>query len=174
MTYFPQTVHKSEQSQLKNQIVELNAGNKAIKIEKEKLQAEFDSHIAQHHEDINDLLQQVRESQGLSQRYNFRVSDEEIIDEWQNLRHKVRQFVDKYTRPIQVPKTQLSERWTVLSPFISKLLTSPLSSAFAFEAYLWEWMTLNVLDPFSLAWAGELGRNFTGLSWKIEGEALMG
>lgn len=174
LTYFTQTVHRSEQSQLKNQIAELNAGIKAIRTEKEKLQAELDSHIAQHHEDMSDLLQQLRESHGLSQRYNFTLSDEEIIGEWQSLQHKIRQFVDKYTRPIQVTKTRLSGTWKVLSPLISETLGSPLLSVFAFEAYVWEWISLNVFDPFSLVWAGELGSAFTGLSWKVEGKGLMG
>lgn len=127
----------------------------------------------QHNEHLNDLLQQVRESQGLSQRYNFRLSDEEIVDEWQNLRHMIRQFVDKYTRPVEVPQAQLNSTLRMMSPLMSKLLASSLHFAFAFEAYVWECMSLTVFDPFSLVWAGELGRTFSKLSWRVEGENSM-
>lgn len=167
------TENKSEQSRLINQIAELEGREATIIGENEKLQAEFDSHIAQHSKDLNDLLQQLRESQGLSQRYNFRLSDQEIVDEWQNLRHMIRQFVNKYTRPIQVPESPLNSMLQALSPLIPKLLDSPLHFAFAFEAYVWEWMSLTVFNPTSLVWAGELGRSFNELSLGVEGENFM-
>lgn len=173
MTWILQTEFKTEKSQLNDQILELETREQTIKSAEEKLQAEFDFQIVQHNDQTNDLLQQIRESQGLSQRYNFKVSDEEIVDDWLSLRHMIRQFVDKHTRPIQVPDRMLTRTWTELSPLISRLLASPFHFAGAFEAYVWEWMSLGVFDPSSLVWAGELGRTFTELSWRVEGEVSL-
>lgn len=116
------------------------------------------------------LLQQVQDSQGLSQRYTFKVPDEELREEWGNLQHNIRQFIDEYTRPILQPAAQLDGRWTALSPIMPELMASSLHYAFAFEAYLWEWLCLVVFNPDSLAWAGELGRSLEELSSRIDGE----
>lgn len=136
-----------------------------------KLQTDAESQAMQHNEAMKDLLQQVRDSHGLSQRHNFKASDEEIIDDWGNLQHKIGQFVDKYTRTIPVPEQQLDRSWVALSPNIPDLVASPLSSAFAFEAYLWDWLVMAVFNPDSLVWAGNMGRSLDSLSSKVEGEA---
>ncbi|KAJ4418731.1 hypothetical protein N0V82_005404 [Gnomoniopsis sp. IMI 355080] len=144
--------HTSVQENLKASQTELQA-------QADELQTALESQIEKHNETTNDLLQQLRDSQGLSQRYNFKISDEEIVEKWGDLRHNLCQFVDRYTRPIQLSTQHLDGMWMKLSPIIRELAASPLVSAFALEAYLWTWLDSVVFNLDSLVWSGSLGRD---------------
>lgn len=164
------TENESDISQLHSDIEELNIRKNRILEQKKMYKAALETQAVQHNEATNDLLEQLRDSQGLSQRYNFIVSDEEIIEKWGHLRHIIRQFVNKYTRPLGILASSLGRMWTVLSPIISELAARPLLYFFAFEAYVWEWLCLAIFNPGSTVWAGTLGSSFSALSWQVEGE----
>lgn len=137
----------------------------------EELQAQFDSEQEEWNKCKGELLHQIRDLQGFSQRHNFKVPDEELIERWGTLKQNICQFVDRYTRPVSsLNGLALNSMWLAMSTQAQVLLASPISYVFAFEAYMWNWLCRVVFDDYSVVWAGDLGKSFSELSKKAYGE----
>lgn len=111
-----------------------------------------------------DLLNVIRDLQGLSQRHNFQVSDEELIEKWGLLQHKIGQMVNAYARPIEgidVRDFASICKWRFSDA--SALFSSRILCVYAFEAYIWVWLGRVVFDDVSDAWAGQLGSTLGSL-----------
>lgn len=137
------------------------------------LRTEYEAHLQECNECKGELLQQIRDLQGLSQRYNFKVSDEELMEQWGTIKHKISQMVDKYARPVYGLNDQdLGPGWIGMSRHTAFLLGSPLLYAFAFEAYLWSWLGWVVFRDDSVIWAGNLGRYLSYVFQDASGKFL--
>lgn len=124
-------------------------------------------------ERIGALLRELQESQGLRQRYNFKISDEELTEHWGDLKHKIRQFVDNYTRFLPNLRTpEPTQLWVAPPPNALRFLASPMLAPYALEAYIWEALCLAIFDSGTMVWAGDLGRLFDNLSSTAEGQFL--
>lgn len=140
----------------------------------EELQKQIDTEQVEWNECKGKLLGKIRDLQGLSQRHDFKVSDQELIEKWETLKHNIRQFVDRYTRPIQgLDCATLSSQWLDMSPKTPAFLGSSIYYAFAFEAYLWKWLRRVVFQRLSMVWAGDMGKSFSDLSYKADREFLV-
>lgn len=94
------------------------------------------------------------------QRYSYKVSDEKIKEDFDNLESNIRQFVDNYTQPVlNVTDQELNIVWPDWSPELRKCLASPLLYNLVFEAYIWEYLLARLFGENSQVWAGDLGRS---------------
>lgn len=102
----------------------------------------------------------LKELRPQSQRYNYKEPDEKIKKDFANLESNIRQFVDKYARPVlDVTDQELENVWPKWSPELRNFLGSPLLCNQVIEAYVWERLIARVFAPGSNIWAGELGQS---------------
>lgn len=120
------------------------------------------------------LLQQLQDSQGLSLKYNFKVSDSTVIEIWGTIKHKIGQWVDKNTSTVaDVADCNMETRTRLqaCSPNAFTFLASRDLSPLVFEALLWSWLDDLVFAPASTVWAGSLGRNLNQLVSQVQGSS---
>lgn len=104
------------------------------------------------------LQHQLQDSYPQSQRFNFKVSDEKVQQDYMNIKSKIREFVDTYARPVfNVADQELRLIWPGWSCKLSKFLESPLLCSLVFEGYVWECLLARVFTSWSKVWTGELG-----------------
>lgn len=102
----------------------------------------------------------LKESRQQSQRYNYKQPDEKIKKDFANLESNIRQFVDKYARPVlNVTDEELELVWPNWSPELRSFLGSPLLCNQVIEAYVWEYLITRIFAPGSKIWAGQLGQS---------------
>lgn len=115
----------------------------------------------------------MRDSQGLAQQHNFKLSDGDVLERWSSLKGKIVQFVDSYTGSMSNETPQcLKSVLEDLSPKASDFFQNPLLRPFVFEAYIWTWLTRAIFAPHSCAWAGSLGQQFNHLSESARSKSL--
>lgn len=123
------------------------------------LESRLTSREAELSEMIASLQRQLQDSRPQSQRYNFKVSDEKVKQDFANLESKIQQFVDNYARPVlNVTDQQLDVVWPNWSPELRNFLGSPLLCHLVFEGYVWEHLLHRIFTRWSKIWFGDLGR----------------
>lgn len=125
--------------------------------------ADLESRLADREAELSEMIaslqQQLQDSRPQSQRYNFKVSDEKVKQDFANLESKIQQFVDNYARPVlNVTDQQLDVVWPNWSPELRNFLASPLLCHLVFEGYVWEYLLHRIFTPWSKIWVGDLGR----------------
>lgn len=135
---------------------------KASKLEarRAQLQTSLNDLESQKNDMVANLQRKVKESLQQGQRYNYEQPDEKTKADFANLESTIRQFVDKYARPVfDAPEQELETVWPNWSPNLRNFLASPLLCTQVFEAYVWECLVARIFAPESAIWAGELGRS---------------
>lgn len=113
-------------------------------------------------------MQSVRESKGISQQYNFTMSDNQLREQCNSLKLKIVQFVDKYTGSLSITTAKhLNGTRPSLSDNIVDLVQHPMLRPFAAEAYIWHILEMLVFSPSSCVWAGLAGKKLDGVSKKL-------
>lgn len=102
----------------------------------------------------------LQASRPQSHRFNFKVPDEKVKQDFTNLASNIRQFVDKYTRPVlNATDQELKTVWPSCSNQLKEFVASRLLSCLLFEGYVWECLLARVFAPWSEVWAGEVGQS---------------
>lgn len=92
------------------------------------------------------------------QRYNYKEPDEKVKTDFTNLESKIRQFVNKYARPVlNATEQELKTVWPEWSPGLRSFLASPLLCNQVLEAYVWSCLISRIFKQGSKVWAGDLG-----------------
>lgn len=105
------------------------------------------------------LQQELRDALPQSQRFNFKVSDDEVQHDFIALGCKIRQFVFKHTRTVlNVTDQELQFVWPGWSPALRDFLASRILCNLVLEAHIWEQLLERVFTPWSHLWVGELGQ----------------
>lgn len=100
------------------------------------------------------------ENRGLG-RYKSKVSDSQLIEQWESLAHLIRQFIYAHTRALPDLKCDYQLGGVPNAP---QFLISTRLAKFAFEAFIWEKLSLKIFNPGTQVWAGDLGSTFDTLS----------
>lgn len=123
------------------------------------LESRLTSREAELSEMIASLQLKLEDSHPQIQRYNFKVSDEKVKQDFSSLQFKIQQFVDKYARPVHnVTDQQLDVVWPNWSPELRSFLGSPLLCHLVFDGYVWEHLLRRIFTRWSKIWVGDLGR----------------
>lgn len=142
-----------------NRVLDLKEEKHELQQELADLETRLENQENHSSEVITRLQLQLQDSQPQSQRYNFKVSDEKVKQDFANLQSKIRQFVDNYTRPVHNATDQeLQIGWPNWSLELREFLSSPLLCHLVFEGYIWEYLLARVFKPWSKIWVGNLGR----------------
>jgi hypothetical protein len=108
---------------------------------------------------IANLQLELQNSRRESQRFNFKVPDDLIKQDFNNLESNVRQFVDKYFAVVlKTPYEDLQSDWPSWSPQLPEFLASPCLSGLALEGYVWGCLFTRVFAPWSEVWAPGFGQ----------------
>ncbi|KAK7721307.1 hypothetical protein SLS64_001603 [Diaporthe eres] len=124
-----------------------------------ELQGDLEAKEDEQNQMIAKFQLKLKTSRQQSQRYNYKEPDEKIKKDFANLESNIRQFVDKYARPVlNATDQELKTVWPNWSPQLRNFLASPLLCNLVLEAYVWECLVARIFAPGSNIWAGDLGR----------------
>lgn len=109
---------------------------------------------------VASLQLRLKECLQQSQRYTNKQPDEKTKAYFTSLESKIRQFVNRYARPVlKAPEQELKTVWPNWSPELPNFLATPLLCNQVFEAYVWECLVARVFALESAIWTSELGRS---------------
>lgn len=133
------------------------------------MESDFSAQEEQWKKEKTELVQGLRDSR---QWYNFIFSDTELLEQFDDLKHNIGQFVNSYVASVpNVTQLELDETWEALPRSATDLLNHPYHFLHVFEAYIWERLMAVVFKRDSRAWAGSLGQDFVNVSNSVQGQS---
>lgn len=124
-----------------------------------QIHAEHKNSVSALREENTELQTHCAELQATIQRHNYKEPDEKIKKDLASLESKVRQFIDKFARPVvNATDEELYAVWPNWSPRLRDFLATPMLCSQVLEAYVWECLVDRVFTPGSQIWSGEFGQ----------------
>jgi len=122
---------------------------------------------------LHEMAQDLQKLRMQEMTYNFKVSDSEIRNQYQEISFNIRQFVRAYFIPDASQECQGSKvPWKMLVPSASIYMSSELITPLVYESFMWMLLARFIFSGKSKACANDLGAKYERLCRQVRGGFL--